>query len=79
MREGAELHAPALARYEIANAPMRKTSMGEVEQDDLAEVWAELEAMPIAYHPLGDGARVIGAAEPEPEPNAYSTGTSPYA
>ncbi|HXA55136.1 MAG TPA: type II toxin-antitoxin system VapC family toxin [Solirubrobacteraceae bacterium] len=61
-REGVELHAPALARYEVANALTRKTSMGEVDQDDLPAVWAELEAMPIVYHPLGDGARVIGAA-----------------
>lgn len=62
VRESVELHAPALARYEIANALTRKTSMGEVEQDDLPAVWAELEAMPIAYHPLGDGSAVIGAA-----------------
>ena len=61
-RQGVELHAPALARYEIANALTRKTSMGEIEQDDLAAVWAELEAMPITYHPLRDGAAVIGAA-----------------
>jgi predicted nucleic acid-binding protein len=61
-REGVELHAPALARYEVANVLTRKTSMGEIEQDDLPALWAELEAMPIAYHPLGDGAAVIGAA-----------------
>ena len=62
MREGVELHAPALARYEIANALTRKTSMGEVDANDVPMVWAELEAMPIAYHPLGDGAQVIGVA-----------------
>jgi predicted nucleic acid-binding protein len=61
-REGVELHAPTLARYEAANVLTRKTSMGEIEQDDLPALWAELEAMPIAYHPLGDGAAVIGVA-----------------
>jgi predicted nucleic acid-binding protein len=61
-REGVELHAPALARYEAANVLTRKTSMGEIEQEDLPALWAELEAMPIAYHPLGDGAAVIGVA-----------------
>ena len=59
-REGVELHAPALARYEAANVLTRKTSMGEIEQADLPALWAELEAMPIAYHPLGDGAAAIG-------------------
>jgi hypothetical protein len=32
-------------------------SMGEIEQGDLLALWAELEAMPIAYHPLHVGAR----------------------
>lgn len=61
-REGVELHAPALARYETANVLTRKTSLGEIKQEDLPALWAELEAMPIAYHPLGDGAAVIGVA-----------------
>jgi predicted nucleic acid-binding protein len=62
VHDGAELHAPALARYEIANALTRKASAGEVEQDDIPAVWAELEALPIEYHSLADGARVIGVA-----------------
>lgn len=62
VRERVELHAPELVRYEIANALTRKTSMGEVDASDLPAVWAELEAMPIAYHPLTDGAGVIGVA-----------------
>jgi predicted nucleic acid-binding protein len=61
-REGVELHAPALARYEAANVLTRKASMGEIEQEDLPVLWAELEAMPIVYHPLGDGAAVIDVA-----------------
>jgi predicted nucleic acid-binding protein len=60
--EGVELHAPELARYEIANALTRKASFGEVQAGDLPAVWAELDAMPIAYHPLADGAGVISLA-----------------
>ena len=36
--------------------------MGEVDASDLPAVWAELEAMPIAYHPLTDGVAVISLA-----------------
>jgi predicted nucleic acid-binding protein len=57
-----ELHAPELARYEIANALTRKMSHGEVQADDLPAVWAELDAMPIAYHPLTDGVATISLA-----------------
>jgi predicted nucleic acid-binding protein len=57
-----ELHAPELARYEIANALTRKVSHGEVQADDLPAVWAELDAMPIAYHPLTDGVETISLA-----------------
>jgi predicted nucleic acid-binding protein len=60
--EGVELHAPELARYEIANALTRKVSHGEVQADDLPAVWAELDAMPIAYHPLTDGVETISLA-----------------
>ena len=60
--EGVELHAPELARYEIANALTRKSSAGEVQAGDLPAVWAELDAMPIVYHPLADGAEVIAVA-----------------
>jgi len=39
--EGVELHAPELARYEIANALTRKASAGEVDAADLPAVWLE--------------------------------------
>jgi predicted nucleic acid-binding protein len=60
--DAVELHAPELARYEIANALTRKVSHGEVQADDLPAVWAELDAMPIAYHPLTDGVETISLA-----------------
>jgi predicted nucleic acid-binding protein len=60
--DAVELHAPELARYEIANALTRKVSHGEVQADDLPALWAELDAMPIAYHPLTDGVETISLA-----------------
>jgi predicted nucleic acid-binding protein len=60
--DGVEMHAPELARYEIANALTRKVSMGEVQADDLPAMWTELDAMPIAYHPLADGVGAISLA-----------------
>lgn len=57
-----ELHAPALARYEIANALTCKVSHSEVQADDLPAVWAELDALPIVYHPLADGVDMISLA-----------------
>lgn len=36
--------------------------MGEVQADDLGAVWAGLEAMPIEFHQLGDGASVMSVA-----------------
>jgi len=62
VREGVELHTPELARYEIANALTRKASNSELDAAGLPAVWAELEALPISYHPLGDGAAVIALA-----------------
>ena len=60
--DGVELHAPELARYEIANALTRKVSHDEVQADDLPAVWAELDALPIVYHPLTDGVDTISLA-----------------
>jgi predicted nucleic acid-binding protein len=60
--DGVELHAPELARYEIANALTRKVSHGEVQADDLSAIWAELDALPIVYHPLVDGVETISLA-----------------
>ena len=59
---GIELHAPSLARYEIANALTRKTAHGEIAEEDLASVWAEFDALPIHYDALTDGAAVIALA-----------------
>ncbi len=60
--DGAELHAPELARDEVANALTRKAAHGDVDRGDLAAVWTALDALPISYHPLADGAEAIELA-----------------
>ena len=75
---GIELHAPSLARYEIANALTRKTAHGEIAEEDLASVWAGLDALPIHYDALTDGAAVMrsrsnwSGAAPSTPPTSHS-------
>jgi len=62
LASGREIHAPALARYEIANALARQVADGRLSREDVAEAWPALEQLPIAYHVLMDGPGVIDAA-----------------
>jgi len=57
-----ELHAPSLARYEVANALARKAAHGDIASDDVAAVWAEFDALPINFDTLADGSAVIALA-----------------
>lgn len=59
---GEELHAPDLLRYEVANALTRLIGAGRLSADDLAEVWALVETIPIQLHPLNSGPQVVGIA-----------------
>jgi predicted nucleic acid-binding protein len=59
---GIELHAPSLARYEVANALARKAAHGDITRDDVAAVWAEFDALPINYDALADGSTVVALA-----------------
>jgi predicted nucleic acid-binding protein len=57
-----ELHAPELARYEVANALARKVAHGDMAHEHVAAVWAELDALGIGYDSLADGPTVIAIA-----------------
>jgi predicted nucleic acid-binding protein len=63
LSSGREIHAPALARYEIANALARQVAHGQLSTEDVADGWKALEALPIVYHGLVDGPAVIEAAQ----------------
>lgn len=60
--EKRELHAPALARYEIANVLARQLATGQLSKEDAESGWQALEELPITYHTLIDGAAVIDVA-----------------
>ncbi len=57
-----EIHAPALARYEVANVLARQLATGRLSRDDMKTGWQALEELPIIYHALLDGPAVIDAA-----------------
>jgi predicted nucleic acid-binding protein len=63
LASGRDIHAPALARYEIANALARQVAHGQLSFEDVAEGWRALEQLPIVYHALIDGPGVVEAAE----------------
>lgn len=50
-----ELHAPALARYEVANVLVRQHAAGRLSREDVKSGWQALEELPITYHALIDG------------------------
>jgi predicted nucleic acid-binding protein len=60
--EERELHAPALARYEIANVLARQHAVGRLSKEDITSGWQALEELPITYHALLDGPDVIDIA-----------------
>jgi predicted nucleic acid-binding protein len=62
LAEDRGIHAPALARYEVANVLARQLAMGQLSRDDMTAGWQALEELPIVYHALVDGPAVIDAA-----------------
>ena len=60
--EGIELNAPALARYEIANALAKQAASGDLGEEAIDEAWDILDELPIVYHPLSDGPNVVRTA-----------------
>lgn len=60
--EDRELHAPTLARYEVANVLARQQATGRLSKEDVASGWQALEELPITYHALLDGPDVIDIA-----------------
>jgi predicted nucleic acid-binding protein len=57
--EGTAVSAPALARYEIANALAKKAAAGSLSDDAMQEAWDVLDELPIVYHALRDGPGVV--------------------
>jgi len=60
--EGTELHAPSLAQYEVINALTRLVVAGTLEAQTAKEAWANLSFLPIHYHPIYRGERLLEIA-----------------
>ncbi len=56
---GIDLHAPELARYEVANALTRLIVANAFPSERVEEAWSYLLILPITYHALTDAQRVI--------------------
>jgi predicted nucleic acid-binding protein len=59
---GAGLHAPRLARYEVANALARKAAHNEFDVTDMPAVWSAIDALRIEYHDPADWTAVAQTA-----------------
>ncbi len=71
IESGIDLHAPALARYEVSNALTRLIVAGKFPQAGLSEAWAGLESLPLIYQPLDEPSRTIEIALLLGRQNAY--------
>lgn len=57
-----QLHAPKLARYEIANALTRLIISGIFPQQDLESAWNFLNDLPVVYHDISQATRIVEIA-----------------
>jgi predicted nucleic acid-binding protein len=57
--QAVDLHAPELARYEIANALTRLIVANAFPSERVEEAWNYLLILPITYHALTNAQRVI--------------------
>lgn len=69
--EGVELNAPALARYEIANALAKQAAAGNLGDKAIDEAWEILDDLPVIYHPLRNGPSVVRAHSASSDAPAY--------
>jgi len=59
VNQGIALHAPDLARYELVNALTRLIVAKAFPADRVDEAWKDVLILPITYHSLRSGPRVI--------------------
>jgi predicted nucleic acid-binding protein len=69
--EDEELHAPALIRYEIANALTRLLVGGVITEAQMTEAWEKGTAVPVILHELDDGPAAVKIAVQLRRESAY--------
>ena len=70
-QSGETLHAPELCLYEIANGLTRSIVAKLLPSIQLQPIFDRIANIPITYHPLTDGVRVIEIALQLKRQNAY--------
>lgn len=65
------LHAPTLTLFEVANAFTRLIAAKAFPAEQAPAAWEALQALPITFHPLEDGPRVIDMARRLQRHSAY--------
>ncbi|HEV3094931.1 MAG TPA: type II toxin-antitoxin system VapC family toxin [Solirubrobacteraceae bacterium] len=69
--KGEELHAPALLRYEVANALAQVVSAGQLASEAVADASQRIGSVPIVLHQLNDTQRVVAMAQRLERRSAY--------
>lgn len=57
-----QIHSPKLALYEIANALTRLIVGGIFPQEQLESAWLFLNDLPVVYHDMSQGSRMVEIA-----------------
>ena len=65
------IHAPLLAKYEMADALTRLTVVGAFPKDRVEDAWNDISILPISYHDLSNVKRVVEIALALNRQNAY--------
>ncbi len=68
---GEALNAPALFRYEAANALTRAVVAGHLARDRVATAWERITRVGVQLHTLADGAAAVETALRLERSNAY--------
>ena len=59
VNQGIDLHAPELARYELVNALTRLIVAKAFPAERVNEAWNDILILPITYHGLTNGPRIV--------------------
>lgn len=69
--DGVELHAPVLAKYEVASAMARKRARGELSREETDEGLAILEELDVTFDSKPETARAVEIAVELERHSAY--------
>ena len=60
--QGTDIHVPELSLYEVASGITRLVAVGALPAGRIDELWQQLASLPLIFHPLSRGPRVVELA-----------------